>query len=502
MGGMWNADDNSFSTSSPKTYPSLVSNTSKMMTCFSDFLFSEETPAYMTQKMIYNYLVRYVDHFKLRNYIQCKTEIQEVSKARDYDETGNWELAIEDSDGKRRVEIFNAVMICTGSLRKPRYPDIEGMRSFQGKIEHAMGFRTGEVYKGKNVVVIGNSFSAGDISCAAAGYANQVHISVGQGCTLITRFDENGFPLDMQMLKREYLYSPTWTIPFFKKQVMKWSSLAINHDVVGMHSNRDILFSAVMTNDEIGLKIMTGKVKVVGRVLKMVKRSVHIDDGTVVDDVDVVVFATGYERHLPFLDNSLVDSAQAIKDQRNDWYKLIFPVHLRHPTLAMVGMVTAEGPNLPIFEMQSRFAARVFCGKLKLPEKCDMLKDIDKWNSDFKLKFSFYKHQVPFIRYMDEVSAELGVKPDFWKLIWRDPRLAYLCTFGPASPVQYRLLGPHSNAEAVNHCYAIYKNTFSGVRHRRVPPRKPITLLPTHIQILIAAVFVGVLYCIWLTYFL
>ncbi|XP_041373298.1 dimethylaniline monooxygenase [N-oxide-forming] 2-like [Gigantopelta aegis] len=501
IGGMWNTDDNSFSSSSPMIYTSLVSNTSKMMTCFSDFLFSKETPTYMTPAMIHEYLLNYEGHFKLRKYIQFKTEVHQVSKARDYDETGNWELTINDSNGKRRIEVFNAVMICSGCFKKPRYPDIEGMGSFQGRIEHAMNFLTGEDYKKKNVIVVGKAFSAGDIASSVSQYANQVHLSVGDGCILLRRLDENGNPLDMLLYQRKYNYCPTLTMPSLPKLIRKLSNIAINHDVIGIHPEQSSLFSRVMLNDELGLQIMTGKVKVVGRVVKMAERSVHIDDGTVVDDVDVVVFATGYDRHLPFLDNSLVDSAQAINEQKNEWYKLIFPVHLQHPTLAMIGMMTAEGPNLPVFEMQSRLAARVLCGKLKLPAENVMRKDTDRWNSQIKLKFSFYKHQVPYLAYIDELAADLGVKPTFWRLVWRHPRIAYSCIFGPASPVQYRLLGPHSNAEAINHCSAIYENTFSGVRHRRVPPRKPVSLLPTYIKILIPAVCAGAGYYVWQRYF-
>ncbi|XP_041373828.1 dimethylaniline monooxygenase [N-oxide-forming] 2-like [Gigantopelta aegis] len=500
IGGMWYADDNMYPSSSPKPYPSLVTNTSKMMSCFSDFPFSKDTTTFMTPKMIHDYLLSYVDQFKLRKYIQFKTEVHKVSKARDFDETGNWEVAIHDSNGKSRVEVFNAVVICSGYFKKPRYPDIEGMGSFQGKIEHAINFKTGEAYRDKNVVVVGNSFSAGDIAVAAAEYANQVYVSVGRGCVVLRRFDDNGWPWDMQVFRR--VYSSSWTVVYLLKIVRKITSIALNHDAVGIHSEKPFPFCPFMLNDDVGSRIMTGKVKVVGTVVRMAEKSVHIDDGTVVDDVDVVVFATGYDRHLPFLDNSLVDSAQAINEQKNEWYKLIFPVHLQHPTLAMVGMATGEGSNLPIYEMQSRLAARVLCGKHKLPAKNTMLKDIDRWNSYFKFKFSYYKHQVPYLPYIEELAAELGVKPTFCRLFWWKPRLAYLCIFGPASPLQYRLIGPHSNAEAINHCSAIYENTFSGVRHRRVPPRKPITLCPSFITILIPVAFTIAAYYVWKTYFL
>ena len=109
----------------------------------------------MTPPMVNDYLISYANHFNLRKYIHFKTKVNQISKARDYDETGKWEVTIEDDEGNTRLEVFDAVMICSGYFSKPKYPDIEGMDCFKGKIEHAMDFRTGEVYKNMNVVVIG-----------------------------------------------------------------------------------------------------------------------------------------------------------------------------------------------------------------------------------------------------------------------------------------------------------------------------------------------------------
>lgn len=41
-----------------------------------------------------------------------------------------------------------------------------------------------------------------------------------------------------------------------------------------------------------------------------------------------------------------------------------------------------------------------------------------------------------------ELADEIGVRPSFWRLFLKRPKLALVCFFGPALPVHYRLCGP------------------------------------------------------------
>ena len=54
----------------------------------------------------------------------------------------------------------------------------------------------------------------------------------------------------------------------------------------------------------------------------------------------------------------------------------VFPPRLRHQTLAVIGCVTTLGGQPPVFELQTRLAARVFKGAVRLPDEQTMLADI------------------------------------------------------------------------------------------------------------------------------
>lgn len=77
--------------------------------------------------------------------------------------------------------------------------------------------------------------------------------------------------------------------------------------------------------------------------------------------VDVVVFATGYDYSFPFLPSDL----QAKCGYRLHLYKHMFPPALTRPTLAVVGFIHGLGAINPLAEMQGRLATRVFKGKVQ-----------------------------------------------------------------------------------------------------------------------------------------
>lgn len=114
-------------------------------------------------------------------------------------------------------------------------------------------------------------------------------------------------------------------------------------------------------NDELPFRIMMGAVQVRPDVHEFTDSSVSFVDGTT-EQIDAVVFATGYEYKIHYLD----DSVTKIEDNRTCLYKYMFPPHLEHPTLGIVGMVQAIGAIMPISEIQCRWYTRLITGKLTL----------------------------------------------------------------------------------------------------------------------------------------
>lgn len=75
------------------------------------------------------------------------------------------------------------------------------------------------------------------------------------------------------------------------------------------------------------------------------------DYGTVEKNIDVVIFATGYSFSFPFLEDLI-----AVTDNKVSLYKLMFPLDLEKPMLAVIRLIQPLGIILPIAELPSRWA--------------------------------------------------------------------------------------------------------------------------------------------------
>ena len=72
---------------------------------------------------------------------------------------------------------FDYVVVSTGHFSVPFIPEYEGMKSFPGRIMHSHDFRDAEEFRGKNVIVLGSSYSAEDVALQCNKYgANSVTI--------------------------------------------------------------------------------------------------------------------------------------------------------------------------------------------------------------------------------------------------------------------------------------------------------------------------------------
>lgn len=119
------------------------------------------------------------------------------------------------------------------------------------------------------------------------------------------------------------------------------------------------LLKEPVLNDDLPSRILYGAIQVKPRVKALTESSAIFEDDTVVEDIDVIVFATGYTFAFPFLEESLVK----IKENMVSLYKYMFPPQLEKSTLACIGLIQPLGSIFPTVELQARWATRVFKGK-------------------------------------------------------------------------------------------------------------------------------------------
>ncbi len=90
----------------------------------------------------------------------------------------------------------------------------------------------------------------------------------------------------------------------------------INHEQYGL-SNKDtplpLLGGPGMVNEELKYKLISGRVKCRGRLTRLSGTKAHFRDGTTVENIDAVVFATGYDVDFSFVEDEVIAGERILK---------------------------------------------------------------------------------------------------------------------------------------------------------------------------------------------
>ncbi|CAB1332002.1 unnamed protein product, partial [Coregonus sp. 'balchen'] len=309
-------------------------------------------------------------------------------------------------------------------------------QEFEGRYFHSWEYRSAEGLQGKRVVVVGIGNSGGDIAVDASRVAEQVYLSTRKGAV-----GAGGLPGDLVGTSRlgrlvQKLF-PSWITRMMEKKLNQ----TFDHRLYGLQPKHRFFAQIPVVNDDLPGRIISGRVLVKPNIREIKGSSVVFEDGSVVDKVGVVVFATGYNYEFPFLPSDLL----ANSGHRLCLYRHVFPLRLARPSLAVVGFICSLGAINPLAEMQARWATQVFKGLLTLPSEEAMLQDIKRDTSTLQNRFSCLERhplQVDHIPYMDSMAEDLGVRPNLLGLLLMEPGVGLRVLLGPCTPYQYRLRGP------------------------------------------------------------
>jgi len=337
IGGLWVYRDSTDQSGKGRLYRSAVTNTSKEMMAFSDFPPPPHLPPFLRHEKLLEYYEDYADFFQLNSSVKTETEVVAVEKADDHVITGRWVVTVKstsnDCNHSRENEenyvddfqgfshgtatptsgygsgpapiirrlIFDAVIVCAGILGKKNLPadEYEGYFQFEGIVMHASQYRTPEEFADQNVVIVGGANTAGDLAVEIGNLAKQVYLSCRHGCWVVGRTALNSVPWDISSYTRfNHLWLPPW---LRAKCAEKFLKLRIDHEKLGLQSDKNFLQGQKMINDGIDASILSGKVVVKPGIRSFTRDDVVFADLTRAKDVDVVIFATGYQHHFPFL---------------------------------------------------------------------------------------------------------------------------------------------------------------------------------------------------------
>jgi len=146
-------------------YRYLWSNGPKEGLEFADYTFEEHfgypIASYPPRAVLWDYIKGRVEKAGIRDWIRFNTAVRRVT----YDDaSATFSITVEDYDKEAEyTEEFDYVVVGSGHFSIPNVPQFEGFETFNGRILHAHDFRDALEFKGKDILIIGTSYSAEDI---------------------------------------------------------------------------------------------------------------------------------------------------------------------------------------------------------------------------------------------------------------------------------------------------------------------------------------------------
>jgi cation diffusion facilitator CzcD-associated flavoprotein CzcO len=419
LGGVWTTS---------RTYPELQTNTTREQYAFSDFPFPRTADDFPTAEQVRRYLNAYADHFDLRDLLHFSTEVVSISRvpSESQESKPRFQVVVRPSSGGEAsiAYDFDFVAVCNGVFSVPHMPQIERQEQFAGPIIHSSQFTDAGLVKGARAVVVGAGKSALDCATVAARHA--------RSCTLLVR-------------------SPRWTAPRYFFGV-RYDHLFFNRFFEAFYRYHRLgPFEAFLHGPARPFVRLFWKVQsqIVRRVLDVPPELVpdeplpgRLDIGVGGDvyaavregqaaarraeivsftgsstaklstgeeiNADVVIFATGWEQPLDFLDSELRRHVK--KDGHFHLYRHILPPDA--PRLGFVGY--AQSFMTPLTsEIAAHWLSEHFLGELELPSKEEMKREIARvrqWANDVFWPAREGYFVGPHIsHYIDELMRDLGL---------------------------------------------------------------------------------------------
>lgn len=387
VGGIWVLGNKNGLSSA---YRSLHINTSKRRMEFSDFPMPDDYPDFPHHSQVAAYFQAYADHFGLASHITFDTSVEQALRLDD----GRWEIKL--STGESRI--YDALIVANGHHWNPQWPDPPFPGTFDGLQMHSHDYNDPGQFAGKRVVVVGMGNSAMDIVVDVCAVADRTWLSARRGAYVMPKY-MFGRPFDT-------FPNPTW-LPWPVRRAIFSMMLRVAVGRVESYGlpRPDHRFGEAhpTVSGRLLDRIGHGAIIPKPNIEELCGPRLRFADGTV-EEVDVIIYCTGYRVTFPFFDESFLSAP----NNELPLFKRVFKPDMDN--LFFIGLLQPLGAIMPLAELQARWVAEVLQGKCRLPDREAMERQIARERAAMARRYVVsprHTMQVDFADYLHDVQAEM-----------------------------------------------------------------------------------------------
>ncbi|XP_010047734.2 indole-3-pyruvate monooxygenase YUCCA2 [Eucalyptus grandis] len=279
-----------------KTYDRLRLHLPKQFCELPHMPFPKDFPTYPTKQQFLAYLYLYTKRFDLRPVFN-----QTVTNA-EFDQSSQcWRVKSSGHKGEETEYLSRWLIVATGENAEELVPQFEGMSDFGGQILHTSSYKSGEIFCGKRVLVIGCGNSGMEVSldlcnfnaCPSLAVRDSVHV------------------LPQEMLGRSTFGISMWLLKWLPISLVDWflllmsyfilgdtTSYGLNRPKVGPLQLKSMSGKTPVLDVGTLAKIKSGHIKVFRGIKRIRRHAVEFVDGKS-ETFDAIILATGYRSNVP-----------------------------------------------------------------------------------------------------------------------------------------------------------------------------------------------------------
>ncbi|GLU09859.1 hypothetical protein SLE2022_266980 [Rubroshorea leprosula] len=279
-----------------KTYDRLRLHLPKQFCQLPLMPFPDHFPTYPTKQQFLAYLKAYRHHFGLEPVFNRTVVSAEFDSG-----CGFWGIKAKGPKQEETEYVCRWLIVATGENAEEVYPQIEGMSDFGGPIVHTSSYKTGKMFCGKTVLVIGCGNSGMEVCLDLCNYNARPSLVVRDSMHVLPQkmLGRSTFGLAMWLLK----WFPIRLVDKFLLLLSNWilgdtAKLGIHRPKVGPLELKNLTGKTPVLDVGTLAKIKTGIIKVCPGVKRLTYCAAEFVNG-VMEKFDAIILATGYKSNVP-----------------------------------------------------------------------------------------------------------------------------------------------------------------------------------------------------------
>jgi len=437
IGGPWNIDENMPGAVADSTFES----SSVYYMHASDY--PMQSGAFPSQEEILDFINSYADRFDMRSKVSLNARVKTVQK-----EGAQWVLGgVTGSDDTAFEDRFDAVVVASGLNGEPRNFD-ERYAGFSGEVMHGSRYRRADCLgEQRRIIVVGLGESAADVAHECARLPGKTVYMSGDAQWFLGRFVGDGLPADtfmapgLRALTSRFLDFERRGCGIVEDMISSsWGpgGSGINAWVPQVPWPHSLVTRSRVAVDD----VHAGKIIARTRIAGCDGKQVTFTDGTTVE-ADLIIDCSGFAPDFPFLPKQVALA---------DLHRLVFDRD--DPTLSFVGTARPVLGSIPaLAEMQARYIAAVYSGRVRLPHPNEQEMDGFYAARQHRKRFlasSMRPNLVDHEIYAADIARNTGVTVPWIRILLRSRKQFKMLLQAPWMAFKYELRGDHS-ARAMEH---------------------------------------------------